>query len=617
MTGELRVIATAGHVDHGKSALIARLTGRDPDRWTEEKRRGLTIDLGYAWCTLPSGCEIGFVDVPGHERFIANMLAGVGPVRLVLFVVAADEGWARQSEEHLQILDVLGVQSGVVALTKADLVDPEMLAVAQDEVRDRLDGSVLAGASVVPVSSETGEGVAALVDALDVMIASADPPEVARVRLFVDRVFSIKGAGTVVTGTLSGDRLEVGSEVELYPTDRRARIRSLQTHERAETAADPVSRVAANLVGIDRDELRRGNVLAMPGAWRPTRVFEGRLRTVRGIEHGITARGAYLLHTGAEESEARIRLYGTTKLERGDEAFVRISIGRPLILDVGDRFVLRDAGRHETVGGGVILDVAPPLRSGGDPVGRLQARAAADRSELTALLIHERRAVTVAEAELLTGSRVDPTIATGAWLVAPEVRAEVERTVIGALETHHAEHPLSPGSDVAQIRRGVVATLRGMRAPTDPSLVDALVEDLADRELTTIDASTIRLANHRVDLDDRDEELGRLLREIGGSDEATPPDVHSLIERGIDREVIQAAVQTGRVVRLSVDLVVTPALVERATMAITATGPAGITVSQLREALGTTRKYAIPLMEWLDRQGITRRQGDVRFLRSV
>ena len=233
---ELRVVATAGHIDHGKSALIARLTGMDPDRWEEEKRRGLTIDLGYAWVTLPGGREIGFVDVPGHERFIGNMLAGVGPVRLVLFVVAADEGWKPQSEEHLEILDVLGVSGGVVALTKRDLVDDETLALAEADVRERLAGTALASAPIVPVSARTGEGIDSMVAALETMLAGAGDPEPGRTRLFVDRVFTIKGAGTVVTGTLAGDCLSVGDEVELLPSGIRARIRGCRPTSRPRTA---------------------------------------------------------------------------------------------------------------------------------------------------------------------------------------------------------------------------------------------------------------------------------------------------------------------------------------------------------------------------------------------
>src|SRR5919106_5637688 len=281
---ELRVVATAGHVDHGKSSLIARLTGIDPDRWAEEKRRGLTIDLGYAWCDLPSGREVGFVDVPGHERFIANMLAGVGPVRLVLFVVAANEGWRPQSEEHLAILDVLGVTAGVVALTKIDLVDERAGGLAVKEVRERLDASVLSGAPILPVSATTGTGLDELRDALDAMLASAPAPEETRARLFVDRAFTIAGAGTVATGTLGGSCLAVGDEVELHPRGGRTRIRSLQTHRRSEERACAVSRVAANLAGVARDHVQRGDVLAPPGTWRPTSVVEGKLRPARSLD---------------------------------------------------------------------------------------------------------------------------------------------------------------------------------------------------------------------------------------------------------------------------------------------------------------------------------------------
>src|SRR6266487_6840116 len=265
MESELRVVATAGHVDHGKSSLIIQLTGIDPDRFEEEKRRGLTIDLGYAWCTLPSGREIGFVDVPGHERFVRNMLAGVGPVRLVMFVVAADEGWKPQSEEHLEIVDVLGAAGGVVALTKADLVDDETLDIAELEVRERLSGTSLEGAPVVACSAVTGLGLDRLAEALDAMVAAAPPPvRDGRVRQFLDRVFSIRGAGTVVTGTLTGGPRRVGQEVEVYPTGRRARVRGLQTHKRTLDLARPVSRVATNLVGIEREELERGDVIGVP-----------------------------------------------------------------------------------------------------------------------------------------------------------------------------------------------------------------------------------------------------------------------------------------------------------------------------------------------------------------
>ncbi|HJR97546.1 MAG TPA: selenocysteine-specific translation elongation factor, partial [Actinomycetota bacterium] len=354
-----RVVATAGHVDHGKSSLIVRLTGIDPDRWAEEKRRGLTIDLGYAWCELPSGREVGFVDVPGHERFIRNMLAGVGPAPLVMFVVAADEGWKPQSEEHLEILDVLGVTSGVIALTKCDLVDRETVGLAEQEILDRLDGTMLEGAPIVRVSSLTGEGIDDLRTALDAMIDRAPFPRPSFPRLFVDRVFTIKGAGTVTTGTLTGECLAVGDEVAIEPGDRRVRIRSLQTHRRREDRACPVARVAINLVGAERNDLGRGDVIARPGEWSPTSTFDVELRAVRGLANSLTARGAFKVYAGAAESDARVRFLDGTRLEPGGRIFARLRTAGPLVLAVGDRVVLREAGRRATVAGGPVLDIAP------------------------------------------------------------------------------------------------------------------------------------------------------------------------------------------------------------------------------------------------------------------
>jgi selenocysteine-specific elongation factor len=612
----LRVIATAGHVDHGKSSLIIRLTGIDPDRWAEEKRRGLTIDLGYAWCTLPSGREIGFVDVPGHERFIANMLAGVGPVRLVLFVVAADEGWKPQSEEHLQILDVLGVRGGVIALTKRDLVDDEMLALATEEIRERVADTGLADAPILPVSSETGEGIDALAAALDAMLDGVGPPDEARVRLHIDRVFTIKGAGTVVTGTLSGDCLAIGDEVELYPAGARARIRSLQTHKQSEDRACPVSRVAANLVGVERDRLGRGDVLALPAAWRPTRVFEARLRAVGGRSRAVTARGAFKLYVGAAEVDARVRLYGTTKLEPGAEAFARITATMPLVLDVGDRFVVREAGRQETVAGGIVLDVAPPARAGPDPVARLSARATASRDSLPELLVEERGAIRAADVSALTGSTMDGGVAVAEWRVADALRTAVQASVADALAAYHAEHPLEVGATLTLARSAVTGALRAARAPTDPALADALLTDLTDRGIIARDTTTVRLMSHQVALQERSADVERLLTAIGGEREATPPTVRELVAAGIGRDVIDAAAREGVVVRLSSDLVVTTGLVARAEATVRASGDTGITVSALRESLGTSRKYAVPLMEWFDQRGVTRRDGDVRFPRE-
>jgi selenocysteine-specific elongation factor len=609
-----QVVATAGHVDHGKSALIQRLTGMDPDRWAEEKRRGLTIDLGFAWCELPSGREIGFVDVPGHERFIRNMLAGIGPVRLVLFVVAADEGWKPQSEEHLQIIDVLGADGGIVALTKRDTVDEEALALAEEEVRAKLAGTALQKAEVVACSSVTGEGVDELRAALDRMIAAAPEPERSgRTRQYVDRVFTIKGAGTVVTGTLTGGPLEVGMEVEMYPTGQRTRIRGLQSHKRTIERAVPVARVAAGLVGVERDELVRGDVVGQPGRWRPTAVIEARVIPVRGLDHALGTRGAYKLYAGAAERDARIRFYGGE-----GPAFARIRLSGPLVLDVQDRFVLREVGRQKTVAGGIVLDVEPPLRPGPNAHERLAAREAATRDELPALLLAERGAARTVDVEVLTGmapDEIDGAARAGTWWVSEALDDLVAGAVGHALDDFHRAHPLREGADLQTARSAAAGVLERAGGVPDPGLIDALLDLYASRGLIVRTASEARLATHRVVLDDRREDVDRLVKALAEG-EPTPSTLSELVAAGHSREVVDAAARQGVVVKISSDLVFTAAFMRLAQQAIENLAANGVSVSAFRERVGTSRKYAVPLLEYFDRAGLTQRRGDLRFLRS-
>ena len=611
---ELRVVATAGHVDHGKSSLIVRLTGMDPDRWEEEKRRGLTIDLGYAWCELPSGREVGFVDVPGHERFVANMLAGVGPVRLVLFVVAANEGWRRQSEEHLAILDVLGIEGGVIALTKRDLVDDEALARVEEEVHERVEGTVLGGAEVIQVSATTGQGLDDLRTALDHIMEIAPAPAETRTRLFVDRVFTISGAGTVVTGTLGGGELAVGDEVELYPHARHARIRSLQTHKRNEARVVPVARVAANLVGTGREDLARGDVLGAPAAWRPTTTFEGIFRPVRGLAHPITGRGAFKIYAGASEADATLRIFGGAPLEAGGEAFVRITTARPLVLDVFDRFVLRESGRQETVGGGSVLDPAPPRRAGRSPESRLARRAAATRDELPAILADERGAVQASEALLLTGSSAGVPEAAG-WLFRQGLLQEVGPALVHHVQEFHETRPLEEGVPLASARRALADLARPANGKLDPRSIDPMLDRLVGDGLLVLTSNSIALPS-RAPAEQGANPLVQRVVEAISSEPAQPPTIKELVMQGIERDAIDAAIRAGLAVRVAPDLVFLPALIERAREIVTRSSGSGITVSAFREALGTSRKYAVPLLEWFDQRGITRRDGDLRFPRS-
>jgi selenocysteine-specific elongation factor len=617
MAEPLHVVATAGHVDHGKSSLIIRLTGIDPDRWEEEKRRGLTIDLGFAWTTLPSGREIGFVDVPGHERFVRNMLAGVGPVRLVLFVVAADEGWKPQSEEHLQIVDVLGARAGVVALTKRDLVDEETLALAEEEIRDRLAGTVLQGAPVVPCSSATEQGIDRLRDALDDLLARAGPPEDrGRPRIHIDRSFTIRGAGTVVTGTLTGGRLSVGDEVRLYPGPTAARVRSLQTHRRPVEVARPVSRVAANLAGVEKAEVERGDVLGRSGQWRPTDALEVRLRPIRGLTHALAARGAYKMYVGSAERDARLRLYGTAEVRAGEEALARVRLSHPLVAEWGDRFVLREAGRRETVAGGVVLDPDPPARPGSNPSARLERRELAGRDDLPSVLVSERGAVRVADLPVLAGvalAAVAGAVRVGAWWVSEEILARLRAEVLGALERYHLEQPLRPGIDTGELRRGVLALAGSVSQPLEQGLAAELLAHLEARGEVVREGTVVRLALHRVTLGEREGDAARLVATVADG-EPTPPTIRDLQADGFGRDLIEAAVATGRLARVSDEVVVTPAFLSRAEEVATeeAARSEGLTVSRFREVLGTSRKYALPLLASFDQRGLTRREGDLR-----
>ena len=611
----ISVVATAGHVDHGKSSLITRLTGMDPDRLDEEKRRGLTIELGYAWCTLPSGRELGFVDVPGHERFVRTMLAGVGPVRLVLFVVAADEGWKPQSEEHLEIVDVLGAHGAVIALTKRDLVDAVRLEGARADVTERVRGTALEGTPIVACSSATGEGFAELVAALDAMLAGAPEPErEGRPRLHVDRVFSIKGSGTVVTGTLTGGPLTTGVEVELLPSGTRARIRGLQTHHRDVESASPVSRVAANLTA-ERASIARGEVLAPAGQWTATSVLEARIEPVRSLDRPITSRGAFKLHAGAAERDARIRLYDVKQVP-ADGAFVRITLSEPLVLDVGDRFVLRESGRRRTIGGGVVLDTAPPRRAGSAPTPRLQARAHASREELPALLVAERRAVRADDVRSILGlapEDVDGAIRLGGWWVARETFDGIGAAIVARLAAFHTEEPAAAGEDVATVRRSVAEAFAASGAPRDLELADAAIDRLETEGALVREGAAVRLASHRAGGGDEIASLVDVVRRA----EPTPPTIAELRASGIAAAVLDAALRSGALVRISPELVMTRELVERAGAIVRDAGSDGITVSALRERLGTSRKYAVPLAEHLDRTGVSRRSGDLRFARGA
>jgi selenocysteine-specific elongation factor len=620
------VIGTAGHVDHGKSALIQALTGTDPDRLAEEKARGLTIDLGFAWTTLPSGREVGFVDVPGHERFVHNMLAGVGGVDCALFVVDASEGWRPQSVEHLAILDLLGIPAGVVALTKVDLVDQATLDRVAAEVADRLLGTTLAGAAMVPTAAPSGLGVEALAAALDAALDRLpDPPDRGRPRLPVDRVFTMRGSGTVVTGTLSGGSLRADGEAELLPAGRRARVRGLQSHGRPLAVATPARRLAVNLAGVATDQVVRGDVLVLPGQWAATSTADCRLRCLAGAPVPLRGRGAYLLYAGAAETAARLQPLDATEIHPGTDALVRLHLERPLVLDAFEPVVLRDSGRDETVGGGLVLDPFPPavVRGTAARVRRteeLEAREATGRDGLLERVLAERGAVRLADLPRLAALAPDrlpaALTAAGRSMVRSRTLAwtrdaweAAAAAALEAVERQHRDDPSAPGLPAQTAR--AAARAPGWPAAAGNEVVEALV---ADGRLVA-DGPTLRLPGHGVRLDPAQRALrARVEAAVDEAGVGLLGDA-ALAELGADRKATALLVRLGVLVSIAPGGYLGRSTLEDAVATLRRSFPGGrpFAATEAKEALGT-RRTAIPLLEHLDRTGVTVRQGDLRRL---
>ncbi len=615
------VIGTAGHVDHGKSTLVQALTGIDPDRLAEEKQRGMTIDLGFAWLTLPSGREVSIVDVPGHERFIKNMLAGVGGIDLALLIVAADESVMPQTREHLAILDLLGVTRGIAVITKADLADDDLLALVQLETEELLAETTLAGAPVLSVSAATGAGIPELAAAIDSALdATQQRRDVGRPRLPVDRAFTISGFGAVVTGTLIDGPLEVGQAVELVPSGRQARIRGLQSHQTKITAAAPGARVAVNLGGVGADEVARGEVVALPGWLKPTRAVDARLRLLDAAPHGVRHNYPATFHAFAAETPARVRLLDADELEPGGEAWAQLWFERPIALVRGDRFVIRSP--DATLGGGVVVDVdarrhrrrhRPTLErlarlAEGSPTAQLlsalEGREPADVASLA-------KRANIAEADSLALAReaaaegsvvvVGGELGLSASLYTAATWGRLASAAREALAAFHAQNPLRAGMTREELRSRL--GLRGSLAP-------AVVAGLAESGAFVDDAGTLRLPGHAVAVSDAqrtamDAFVAALEREPFPVEAPTLP-----------ADLLALLADEGRVVRAPQGVVFAAAVYERLAGQVKEhlRAHGSITVAQARDIIGASRKYALALLERLDDDKATRRLGDERVL---
>jgi selenocysteine-specific elongation factor len=604
----VQVIATAGHVDHGKSALVRALTGMEPDRWAEERRRGLTIDLGFAWTKLPGGERVAFVDVPGHERFVPNMLAGLGPVPAVLFVVAADGGWMPQSAEHLAAVDAHGIRHGLLAVTRSDLADP---GPAMREALDHISRTSLGAVPAVAVSAVTGAGLPDLREALERLVAALPVPDpAAPVRLWVDRSFSIRGSGTVVTGTLPAGTVTTGQELLLTPSLRPARIRGLESMNEPVTSAAGVARVAVNLRGVPAGFAARGMALVEAGRWTLTRLIDVRLSPPESAERDpeVTLPPEITLHIGSARMQARIRPLGTP-------AVTRLMLRDPLPLHVGDRVLLRDPGSAAVmILGATVLDVDPPAlarRGAATAAGRELAGwpdppSAADLLRRHGLL----RAAALAAMGVPGGSAP----VAGDWLADPDRWAALRRRLAEVVAAHARRDPLAIGMPPEAARAALGLPDR------------ALVEALAHGQIRLEDGY-LRPAGPPADRDpvtgdpvvrDRAASLppriAAAVRAVLADLADAPflaPDAGRLRELGLDPRAIAAAARAGLLLRVTEQVVLAPGAQAQAAQ-ILAGLPQPFTTAEARQALGTTRRVAIPLLEYLDRSGITQRLPDDR-----
>jgi len=582
------VIGTAGHVDHGKSTLIQRITGRNPDRWAEERERGLTIDLGFAWSTLPNGVEVSFVDAPGHERFLKNMLAGIEAIDFALFVVASDEGWMPQSEEHLAVLDLLEVRHGVVALTKSDAVDPDLLELAAAETHERLEGTTLADALVLPVSATTGEGIGelltAIVDHLPQQRESRGRP-----RLWVDRAFAVSGAGTIVTGTLLDGSLSLDDAIVIYPGERSSRIRGIQSHEKSLTEVEPGRRVALNLAGVDHNDVTRGDMIGLPGQWITSDRFVVSLRTARFVEE-LDQRGARQLHIGS--SAHRVEITGLT----GTLAVLQLDTSIPVA--VGDRYILRDTGRKLVVAGGRVLDPSPGRTKNAMAAASLIDPASQpDQIADMLLRIRGRERLARLSAESGGGTPTDG-VTIGDEAFTEDLFADLSERASGLVGDEHLSRPLRPGLALATLAE---------RLRISPGVA----EDLVARSPTLVRRGPdVAHESHEVSLTASQDEAWLLARErlAGGLSVPLEP------ELGLEADLLAMKVRSGDLVRVSPELVYLPEQIESIKTTLNSM-EGDFTVAEFRDRSGLTRKYAVPILEWSDKEGLTVRRGDVRRIR--
>ena len=614
------VIGTAGHIDHGKSVLVHALTGIDPDRLREEKERGMTIDLGFAWFKLPSGVEVGVIDVPGHERFVNNMLAGVGGIDLALLIVAADEGIMPQTREHLAILDLVDIKNGIVVITKKDMVDEELLSLVKLEIEDLVESTSLSAAPIVAVSAVTGEGLPDLVSTIDKLLISAEPRrDIGKPRLSIDRAFTITGAGTVVTGTLIDGSLSVGQDVEIVPSGLKTRLRGLQTYKTRVNVAHPGSRVAANMVGIATSQLERGEVLTQSGWLMPTTRIDVKIRTLsqlkRSLRHGTTVS----FYSGATEVLAKVHLLEKEELNPNGTSWAQLALAKPAAVVKGDYFVIRSS--MDTLGGGIIVNAYAPRHKRFRPaiIDSLKARGEGGAEEvvITTLemnqplsmkfllvqcnlsadeaqrvidkLIRQKKMVVIGKDEnrlLFTSS---------GW----ERLAKKAETVV---EDYHRRFPTRLG-----MSKGEISSKLGLEPHS------AALQKLFDEGILIEEGIATRLPSYQVRLSkDQQVETDTFLRVLQENPYSPPAEVT------INPDLLNMLIAQRKVIRVADGVVFTASAYDEMVNRVIAYAKehGKVTLAEVRDIFGTSRKYAKALLEYMDEKRLTRRVGDERILRG-
>jgi selenocysteine-specific elongation factor len=629
----MRVIGTAGHVDHGKSTLIEALTGTHPDRLKEEQAREMTIELGFGWMTLPNGEEVGIVDVPGHRDFIENMLSGIGGIDAVLLVIAADEGVMPQTREHLAILDLLQIPAGLIVLTKTDLApDPTWLDLVETDIRATVSATVLRDAPILRVSAKTKTGLDSLVSNLQsLLIDKPSRPDLGRPRLPIDRVFSMIGFGTVVTGTLLDGHLALDDEVQLLPSGQRGRIRGLQTHKKKEETAVPGSRTAVNISGVEIESIPRGEVVVHPNQYQATRRIDARFRLLNDASSALKHNTEVKFFAGASETIATLRLLGTEELHPGEEGWIQLELRQPIVAVRGDRYILRRPSPGETLGGGVIVDPQPKGRhkrfddtvlrsleslSQGTPADILLEAALALRlataKEIAARSRLESASAQTALTDLLnTGSLIaleaeKPTSASDLLLMPRPYWHELQEKIIRTVEAHHKKYPLRRGIQREELKSKLRLSTRDFHAILRKLITDGYL----------LDSSTILAKpEHEVRFDRVQMEKVQVVMRRFEQTPYSPPSVKD-VQAALNEEILNALMESGQLVTVSSEVLFRrqdyDVMVNTIQQEIRQKGR--ITLSEVRDLFNTSRKYAQALLEHLDTIGVTTRVGDFRTL---